>query len=86
MASCRKCLSTWTGLSMAHCPSCCRTFSTAGNFDLHRKNGKCSMKGLVQNEYGTWKQPGERDVSGLRQLRRPSPGDAPVADGEVPES
>lgn len=36
MASCRNCDNIWTGLNMAHCPTCCRTFSTPNNFFKHR--------------------------------------------------
>jgi hypothetical protein len=37
---CPRCPATWTGLSMAHCAACHRTFSTVGNFDRHRP-GEC---------------------------------------------
>lgn len=32
-----KCGSHWTGLSRAHCASCCRTFSCDSAADKHRK-------------------------------------------------
>lgn len=63
---CSGCDNTWTGMAMAHCPTCHNTFSTVGNFDRHRKDGKCitpKKAGLVQNKRGTWRMPGERDLA-----------------------
>ncbi|WP_431874524.1 hypothetical protein [Amycolatopsis sacchari] len=41
-ANCR-CGRQWTGTTQAHCPACHEHFSTAENFDLHRKGlrGRC---------------------------------------------
>lgn len=69
MWSCKGCTARWTGMSMAHCPSCHGTFSTVSNFDVHRSGGKCvapSSLGLRQNSRGTWLREGERDISELR--------------------
>lgn len=76
MTWCPDCSKRWTGLNMAHCASCCETFSTVGNFDKHRSGkmvgdrrmfaGQClkpAEAGLVQNSRGTWITPGEKDVT-----------------------
>lgn len=67
LAICGKCPARWTGTNMAHCSVCHSTFSTVANFDSHRDGSigrvRCSTTGLVQNSYGTWKQPGEWDVT-----------------------
>lgn len=39
--TCSGCLSTWTGLSVAHCGGCHETFATVGLFDAHRVDGHC---------------------------------------------
>jgi hypothetical protein len=33
---CGGCANTWTGLAVAHCATCHRTFGTVGAFDRHR--------------------------------------------------
>lgn len=63
---CKRCHSTWNReTNIAHCTSCCRTFSTPANFDKHRKEGECvdpATKGLEPkvDGHGTvvWKRPG----------------------------
>lgn len=65
-----RCGKTWTGMAMAHCGECHETFSTASNFDRHRnkQRGGCfnpADVGLEQNSRGTWKQPGEKDISDI---------------------
>lgn len=39
--SCSRCSFTWTGLRIAHCAGCHRTFSTPANFDIHRSRYRC---------------------------------------------
>ena len=97
MITCGGCDRTWTGKSMAHCKSCHETFSTVSNFDKHRFRGRslsveflgrCEPPdeiGMVQNNYGTWRKPDERDVAGLGALRYSRKGELEVALGEVPE-
>lgn len=57
--SCRGCTKRWWGLAMAHCPTCHETFSTVGNFDAHRKDGKCHNPARVKpaqrlDDRGVW--------------------------------
>jgi hypothetical protein len=63
------CDSWWTGLSRAHCPACCRTFSTDSAADKHRigkygEDRRCAdptTVGLVAvaKPYGAlWQHPG----------------------------
>jgi hypothetical protein len=49
MASCGSCDTTWdTQSSLAHCSLCHLSFSTVGNFDLHRnKDGTCAAPGTL---------------------------------------
>lgn len=65
MTICRPCGTTWTGLRIAHCGSCHRTFTTVASFDRHRagtkdrrlKAGECHDPvevGQVQNQRGQW--------------------------------
>lgn len=56
MATCRGCTAEWTSLAWAHCSSCHRTFYSVTPFDTHRQNGRCRMKGLVE-ENGVWGTP-----------------------------
>ncbi|MEU0665730.1 hypothetical protein ABZ508_26590 [Streptomyces lavendulocolor] len=76
-----KCGQWWTGGTRAHCPACCRTFSTDSAADKHRRgaHGKdrhCvdpATVGLVavDKPYGTlWQNPGSEDgpwFTGLKQ-------------------
>ncbi len=73
MTICRHCDTTWTGLRIAHCAKCHRTFTTPANFDKHRAGsrtlsvvaGEChdpSLNGLVENDRGQWAAPGRDDV------------------------
>lgn len=39
--TCGGCLSTWTGLTVAHCGGCHETFAGVGLFDAHRVDGRC---------------------------------------------
>jgi hypothetical protein len=73
---CGGCNKRWTGFKMCHCASCHETFSTEHNFDRHRKKkseaGGCippADVGLVCNSRGTWKMPGEKDISEIHQKR-----------------
>lgn len=55
-----------TAISVAHCSACHETFSTAGNFDKHRRGGKCLLPdagiGMVKRD-GIWRKPrDERQV------------------------
>lgn len=63
-----KCGKTWTGLSRAHCPSCCETFSRdsaadkhrVGQFGVDRRCADPSSVGLVphQQPWGVmWSHP-----------------------------
>lgn len=70
MASCSGCDNTWSGLRMAHCPTCHLTFSTPTNFDRHRIGTKVPLVccppedvGLVANDYGTYRQASEPDLT-----------------------
>lgn len=88
VGSCRGCGKRFSGLKMAHCSMdyCHQTFSTPNLFDSHRKNGKCldpGSLGLIQNDFGTWLSPGERDVSGLGKLWWDRKRTAKVADDQV---
>ena len=67
-----QCGGWWTGLSRAHCPACCRTFSCDSAADKHRKGAHgidrhCvdpATVGLVavQKPYGQlWQNPGGDD-------------------------
>lgn len=38
---CGGCDAAWNALSVAHCATCHRTFTTVGAFDRHRRNGHC---------------------------------------------
>lgn len=72
MTICRHCSTTWTGLKIAHCATCHRTFTTPANFDRHRAGirengrtvvqpGEChdpALNGLVLNDRGQWAAPG----------------------------
>jgi hypothetical protein len=66
--SCSRCPSRWSGLKAAHCPSCCRTFSSPASFDAHRirREGTCADPagvGLVPIDrfgYLTWGFPPSR--------------------------
>lgn len=63
--SCKGCTNRWTGMKMAHCPSCHETFSTPANFDRHRKNGKCvepTSVGLEKGSRDTWRIPFELET------------------------
>lgn len=58
--TCGGCRARWTTLRQAHCSGCCRTFTTVGNFDRHRRDGQCrhpSTVGLVQRPDGLWSAP-----------------------------
>ena len=60
------CGKEWSGVRMAHCPTCHETFSIVPNFDRHRKNGKCvdpKEVQLRQNDRGTWVGLDERDAT-----------------------
>lgn len=73
------CGAWWTGLGRAHCPACCRTFSTDGAADKHRvgKHGidrRCvdpATVGLVAvtKPYGVlWQHPGPEDGRDTRRF------------------
>jgi len=60
---CAKCGDEWTGLAVAHCPTCHRTFTTATALDKHRTGShpadtrRCldpAAAGLVPVSRGTW--------------------------------
>lgn len=61
--TCGGCSNTWGGLTRAHCSGCHLTFSTAGNFEKHRRGwgprGKCLSPGLVGlvEKDGLWRSP-----------------------------
>lgn len=45
--------------SMAHCPTCHRTFGSVGGFDQHRKQGECldpADLGMAERD-GVWRTP-----------------------------
>jgi hypothetical protein len=57
------CGARWTGLGAAHCSACHHTFTSAGAFDRHRRNGKClppETIGLVKadRDWPGWSWPG----------------------------
>lgn len=58
--TCGGCPDRWSTLRQAHCSGCCRTFTTVGNFDRHRRDGQCRHPltvGLVQRPDGLWSAP-----------------------------
>lgn len=66
----------WTGTARCHCSACGETFTSISGFDLHRsgsrdrrfKQGECSdpaERGLVLNDRGYWRSPGERDYDDI---------------------
>ncbi|RLK22626.1 hypothetical protein DER29_0463 [Micromonospora sp. M71_S20] len=60
MISCR-CGASWSGLTIAHCACCHRTFSAVSTFDRHRRNGRCVdpvTVGLAANAHGVFRTPG----------------------------
>lgn len=64
MAHVCRCGSSWGGLRTAHCGACHETFTTVGNFDKHRRNGKCAAPtkvGLVADANGRWTAAGAND-------------------------
>lgn len=78
----------WTGLSRAHCPACCRTFSTDSAADKHRigRHGidrRCTDPaevGLVARKkpYGVlWAHPGPD--GGYAALHAPTPVFVPAS-------
>lgn len=74
---------------MAHCGSCCETFSRVSNFDRHRSRGKClspEIAGLKKNSNGTWLGEDERDISGLGRLRDQAQGNCLLANDPLPIS
>lgn len=60
-----KCGKEWTGLSPAHCTTCCLTFTSNAGFDKHRLRGQCvhpSQRGLVEvtdRWFDCWGFPGD---------------------------
>lgn len=69
--TCGGCTSTWGGLTRAHCSGCHLTFSTAGNFDKHRRSdseyGHClppATVDLAESE-GLWRSPGREPGDNL---------------------
>lgn len=57
--SCAGCDKKWGGFAACHCTVCHETFTTVGNFDRHRKTGKCEHPtacGFVQGQNGVWHQ------------------------------
>lgn len=53
---CNRCRATWAALGAAHCGGCCRMFSTARHFDLHRSargdHGTCLDPATIINARG----------------------------------
>lgn len=65
MHGCGRCPSRWTGLRIAHCGSCHRTFSAVSTFDRHRVKGRCVDPvsiGLEANAHGVFRTPGHPGV------------------------
>jgi hypothetical protein len=61
--------------SMAHCPTCHRTFGGVWGFDRHRRNGACvdpQTLGMVDRD-GVWRTPMDMDTP---ERLRPSGGAA----------
>lgn len=59
LGGCHRCGAAWHAMGAAHCTACCRHFSTARNFDRHRRSGQCidpATTGLV-NDGGVWREP-----------------------------
>lgn len=50
--TCSGCPASWTGLNIAHCPSCHNSFSTAALFDRHRQNYQCVAPDSLRHEMG----------------------------------
>lgn len=71
---CGGCPNTWTGLAMAHCSACHRTFSGVSGFDQHRLRGVCvnpAERGLVlDQQVGVWRSPDARPA-GSWPTRKP---------------
>ena len=60
MTAC-KCGARWTGLRVAHCSVCHRTFTTVANFDRHRRGGRCvdpASVDMVRNGRDQWHERG----------------------------
>lgn len=62
-----RCGAAWPGNTVCHCSRCHTTFTTAGNFDRHRRDGTClppDACGLeLKNRagYTVWGMPGRDD-------------------------
>lgn len=59
LGGCHRCGRAWHAVGAAHCTACCRHFSTARNFDRHRRAGQCvdpATAGLVIVD-GVWREP-----------------------------
>lgn len=68
---CGTCNIEWKSLAEAHCPSCCRHFSSDTSFDLHLQDDRCLAPAAVkkrdgspvlvkldrEREYAVWGQP-----------------------------
>lgn len=61
------CGAQWTGLAVAHCPTCHCTFSGISAFDRHRRDDKCITPGLAglvprlrRTGFVAWGFPGNR--------------------------
>ena len=62
MTRCRHCGTTWTGLRLAHCAECHRTFSSVSTFDKHRARKQSGSKGekrVILREYGQCYDPAD---------------------------
>ena len=75
--ACARCGDRWTGRTICHCPTCCRTFSSASAFDAHRRGGRCrnpSDAGLVPVDKQHWSGWGWPEMSAavIAQRRDPS--------------
>lgn len=61
-----RCGARWSGNNTSHCGGgCCRTFSSVGTFDRHRRDGRCldpaniGMSLIPGRAYEVWGYPGD---------------------------
>lgn len=60
MGTCPKCKEIWSGLAIAHCSGCHKTFKSVNAFSKHRVGNECldpESLGMEMSEKGYWRVP-----------------------------
>lgn len=52
MTGSHRCGRKWSGLSQAHCGTCCRHFGSVRGFDRHRATGRCVDPATIRDQSG----------------------------------